>query len=109
MPPRSRAWACATDLVTAINGVALTDEARSRDIFDSLANAGEARVTVERNGTPQDLVLNLAEIVREAEQLANAPPEPELPGPLPPPDMNGAFPDASNPPGPVDPDADSAR
>lgn len=97
------------DLVTAINGVTLNDEARSRDIFDSLANAPEARVTVERNGTPQDLVLNLAEIVNEAEQLANAPPEPELAGP-PPPDMTGAFPDASNPPvPPPEPDADSAR
>lgn len=97
------------DLVTAINGVALTDEARSREIFESLANAGEARVTVERNGAPQDLTLNLAEIVNEAEQLANAPPEPELAGP-PPPDMNGGFPDPSSLPGPIpQPDADSAR
>lgn len=95
------------DLVTSINGVQLNDEARSRDIFDSLSTAAEARVTVERNGTPQDLVLNLAEIVNEAEQIANAPPEPELPGP-PPPDMNGAFPDASNPPvPPPEPDADA--
>ena len=97
------------DLVTAINGVTLNDEARSRDIFDSLATSPEARVTVERNGVPQELVLNLAEIVNEAEQLANAPPTPELAGP-PPPDSTGAFPDASNPPGPPpEPDADSAR
>ncbi|MDQ2639388.1 MAG: type II secretion system protein GspC [Pseudomonadota bacterium] len=97
------------DLVTAVNGVTLNDEARSRDIFDSLATAGEARVTVERNGTPVDLVLNLAEIVNEAEQIATAPPEPELTGP-PPPDTSGAFPDASNPPvPPPEPDPDSAR
>ncbi|HWL61320.1 MAG TPA: type II secretion system protein GspC [Steroidobacteraceae bacterium] len=97
------------DLVTSVNGVQLNDEARSRDIFDSLSTAAEARVTVERNGTPVDLVLNLAEILNEAEQIATAPPEPELAGP-PPPDMSGAFPDASNPPvPPPEPDPDSAR
>jgi general secretion pathway protein C len=99
------------DLVTAINGVALNDEARSRDVFDSLASAAEARVTVERNGSSQELVLNLAEIVNEAEQIANAPPDPGAPpmGP-PPPDNTGSFPDASNPPDPPpEPDAESAR
>lgn len=99
------------DLVTAINGVALNDEARSRDVFDSLATAAEARVTVERNGSTQELVLNLAEILNEAEQIATAPADPGAPpmGP-PPPDMNGAFPDASSPPAPPpDPDAESAR
>jgi general secretion pathway protein C len=99
------------DLVTAINGVALNDEARSRDVFDSLASAAEARVTVERNGSSQELVLNLAEIVNEAEQIANAQPDPGAPpmGP-PPPDMTGAFPDASSPPAPPpEPEAESAR
>jgi general secretion pathway protein C len=62
------------DLVTSINGVELNDEARSRDVFDSLSGAAEARVTVERNGTMQDLVLPLAEIANEAEQIATAPP-----------------------------------
>lgn len=62
------------DLVTAINGVELNDEARSRDVFDTLSSAAEARVTVERNGAPQELVLNLAEIASEAEEIANAPP-----------------------------------
>src|SRR5690606_1382672 len=67
------------DLVTAINGVELNDEARSRDVFDSLSGAGEARVTVERNGVSQELVLNLAEIAAEAEQIATAPVDPEIP------------------------------
>ncbi|MFO7326625.1 MAG: type II secretion system protein GspC [Pseudomonadota bacterium] len=73
------------DLVTAINGVELNDEARSRDVFDSLSGAAEARVTVERNGVPQELVLNLAEIASEAEQLVAQPgpenPAGEQPGP----------------------------
>jgi type II secretion system protein C len=73
------------DLVTAINGVELNGEARSRDVFDSLSGAAEARVTVERNGTAQDLVLNLAEIASEAEQIAaEPPPDPTLPQDAPP-------------------------
>jgi general secretion pathway protein C len=68
------------DLVTSINGVELNDEARSSDVFDTLSGAAEARITVERNGTAQDLVLNLAEIASEAEQIANAPPpDPTMP------------------------------
>src|SRR5690606_27144069 len=73
------------DLATAITGVELNDEARSRDVFDSLSGAAEARVTVERNGVPQELVLNLAEIASEAEQLVAQPgpenPAGEQPGP----------------------------
>jgi general secretion pathway protein C len=69
------------DLVTAINGIELNDEARSRDVFDSLAGAAEARVTVERgNGMTQELVLNLAEIASEAEQLAQAGPDSPVDG-----------------------------
>lgn len=64
------------DVVTAINGVELNDEARSREIFDSLSGSAEARVTVDRNGTSQELTLNLADIAPEAEQIATAPVEP---------------------------------
>jgi general secretion pathway protein C len=81
------------DLVTAINGVELNDEARSRDVFDSLSGAAEARVTVDRGGTHQDLVLNLAEIANEAEQIAATPVEPPVPPATPPPqepDAEGA-------------------
>jgi general secretion pathway protein C len=85
------------DLVLSINGVELTDEARSRDVFESLSGAAEARVTVERNGQNQDLVLNLAEIAPEAERLATAPPAP--PEPIPPAGM----------PPPPGPDAESTR
>lgn len=78
------------DLVTAINGVELNDEARSRDVFDSLSGAGEARITVERNGAPQELVLNLAEIANEAEQIAQEPAEEPPPAEPPGPDLETA-------------------
>jgi general secretion pathway protein C len=58
------------DLVTAINGVQLNDQTRVDEIFNSLSTASEAQVTVERNGTRQELRLNLAEIASEAEKLA---------------------------------------
>lgn len=87
------------DLVTAINGVMLNDAARSRDVFDSLSGAAEARVTVERSGVSQELVLNLAEIASEAEQIAQAPVEPEPP-------PADSQPPPAEPPGP---DAETAR
>jgi S1-C subfamily serine protease len=77
------------DLVIAINGSALDDPQRSTEVFNSLGSVAEARITVVRNGSQQDLVLNLAEVANEAEQLARnsgaAPPAgaPPPPGMLP--------------------------
>lgn len=70
------------DLVTAINGMALDDQARSNEIFNSLNGAAQARVTVNRNGRETELNLNMAEIASEAERLAESPP-PEQPDPGP--------------------------
>jgi general secretion pathway protein C len=61
------------DLVTAINGTALDDQTRSNEIFNTLSGAAEARVTVVRNGSQQDLVLNLADVANEAERLTQTP------------------------------------
>ncbi len=61
------------DLVTAINGTALDDPQRGSEIFGTLSSASEARVTVTRNGRPQDLVLNLAQVAAEAERLGSEP------------------------------------
>jgi general secretion pathway protein C len=61
------------DLVTAINGTALDDQTRGNEIFNTLGNSADARITVIRGGSQQDLVLNLAEIANEAERLAQAP------------------------------------
>jgi general secretion pathway protein C len=61
----------AGDLVTAINGTPLDDRDRSEQILRTLSSASEARVTVVRGGQPQDLVLNIAQLVQEAENLTN--------------------------------------
>jgi general secretion pathway protein C len=72
------------DLVTAINGTPLSDQTRAEEVFNSLSSAAEANITVERNGTRQELHLNLAEIANEAERLAQGTANPGLgqpPGP----------------------------
>jgi general secretion pathway protein C len=76
------------DLVTAINGSPLDDQSRSAEVFSTLGNSAEAHVTVVRNGTQQELTLNLAEVAHEAERLAVAPqdtappPEADTPAPV---------------------------
>ncbi len=50
------------DLVTEINGTPLTDPAKGADIFRSLADANQVTVTVERNGTPEVLVLDTEQL-----------------------------------------------
>jgi general secretion pathway protein C len=61
------------DLVTAINGTQLDDKDRAQEIFGTLGSSGEARVSITRNGKPQELVLNIAQIGAEADQLGNGP------------------------------------
>jgi len=58
------------DLVISINGTTLDDPARSSEIFGTLGSVAEARITIVRNGSQQDLMLNLAEVANQAEQLA---------------------------------------
>jgi general secretion pathway protein C len=59
----------AGDLVTAINGTPLDDKDRAQEIFSTLNSSTDARVSVTRNGRQQELVLNLAQIANEADQL----------------------------------------
>jgi general secretion pathway protein C len=78
----------AGDMVTAINGTPLTDKERAQEIFGTLASSTDARVTITRNGRQQDLVLNIAQITAEAEQLGsgndgNSLVEPQPPEPVP--------------------------
>lgn len=61
----------AGDLVTAINGTPLNDKDRAQEIFATLSSSSDARVTITRNGRQQELVLNIAQIANEAEQLGN--------------------------------------
>jgi len=65
----SRMGLRAGDMVTAINGTPLNDKDRAQEIFGTLNSSTDARVTVTRNGRQQELVLNVAQISAEAEQL----------------------------------------
>jgi general secretion pathway protein C len=60
------------DLVTAINGTPLDDPARGQEIFRTLGSSSEAHVTVVRNGQPQDVTLDMAQVAQEAEAAAGS-------------------------------------
>lgn len=61
------------DLVTAINGTPLDDPARGEEILRTLSSSPEAHVTVVRNEQQQDLTLNVAQVMQEAESLGANP------------------------------------
>jgi general secretion pathway protein C len=67
----SRLGLRAGDLVTAINGTPLDDKDRAQEIFGTLSSSTDARVSITRNGRQQELVLNLAQISAEADQISN--------------------------------------
>jgi general secretion pathway protein C len=50
------------DLVTEINGTALTNPAQGMEVFRGLGNTTQMTVTVERDGQPQVLTLNLSQM-----------------------------------------------
>ncbi len=83
------------DLVTAINGTPLDDPNRGNDIFSTLGNADQARVTVMRNGQQQDITLNMSQIANQAEQLSNGSAEQAAPGTAPAEAPAGPQPDQS--------------
>jgi general secretion pathway protein C len=62
----------AGDLVTAINGTPLNNKDRAQEIFATLNSSTDARVTITRANRQQELVLNIAQIAAEAEQLGGA-------------------------------------
>jgi general secretion pathway protein C len=50
------------DLILAINGTPLDDPQRGMEIFNTISSADRVTVTVERNGQPQELSLNMAQL-----------------------------------------------
>jgi general secretion pathway protein C len=50
------------DLIKDIDGAALTDPQQAMQIFQSLGNADQVSVTVERNGQPQTLILKTSQL-----------------------------------------------
>jgi general secretion pathway protein C len=56
------------DLVTEINGTALNDPASGMEIFKSMGEATSVTVTIERNGQPEVLVLDMAALTALEEE-----------------------------------------
>jgi general secretion pathway protein C len=50
------------DLVLAVNGTPLDDPSRGQEIFNTSGSSDRVTVTIERNGQPQELTLNTAQI-----------------------------------------------
>jgi len=72
------------DLVTEINGLALNNPALAMEAFRSLANTTQVNVTIERDGQPQNLMLDANQVAAATEQPAGEgaaePPEGEPAG-----------------------------
>jgi general secretion pathway protein C len=88
------------DLVLSVNGTALDDPNRGNDIFASLGNSDQARVTVMRNGQQQDITLNMSQIANQAEQMSSGSADPGAPG-GPPADSSAAPPPEPTPGAPI--------
>ncbi len=56
------------DVVTEINGTAMSDPSRGLQVFESLGESTMANVTVVRDGTPQVLTIDTAQIQAFAEE-----------------------------------------
>ena len=58
------------DLITAINGTVLDDPNRGNELLQTLSSASSAIVTVNRNGQPMEVNLNLETVAARAEAAA---------------------------------------
>lgn len=67
------------DLVIAINGTPLDDPQRGMEIFNTLGATDRVTVMVERNGQPQELSLNTAQMSMPETGPSNAPRSPPNP------------------------------
>jgi general secretion pathway protein C len=56
------------DLIKDIDGQALTDPTQAMQIFQSLGNASQVSVTLERNGQPQTVVLKTDQLTLQEEE-----------------------------------------
>ncbi len=56
------------DLIKDIEGQSLTDPTQAMQIFQSLGNAEQVSVTIERNGQPQTIVLRTSQLNLDGEQ-----------------------------------------
>ena len=63
----------AGDLILAVNGTSLDDPARAMEVLQTLSSSGSATITVMRNGTPQEVNLNLANLSGDEQDSGGAP------------------------------------
>jgi general secretion pathway protein C len=69
------------DLVTAVNGTPLSDQANSMQIFNTISSTDRVTLTVERNGQTQQLNVNTAQIeLPDPSSPAGMPPQEVRPG-----------------------------
>jgi general secretion pathway protein C len=61
----------AGDLIEAVNGTPLDDAARAMEVLQTLSSSATATVTVSRNGAPQEVNLNLANLNLDADSGDN--------------------------------------
>jgi general secretion pathway protein C len=62
----------AGDLIEAVNGTPLDDAARAMEVLQTLSSSATATVTVSRNGAPQEVNLNLANLNLDADSGDNS-------------------------------------
>jgi general secretion pathway protein C len=62
----------AGDLIEAVNGTPLDDAARAMEVLGTLSSSATATVTVSRNGAPQEVNLNIANLNLDADSGDNA-------------------------------------
>ena len=55
------------DVVTDINGTAMTDPTRGLQVFESLGESTQANVTIVRNGVPEVLTIDTSQLDQLAE------------------------------------------
>jgi general secretion pathway protein C len=60
----------AGDMITAVNGAPLDDPSHSADILQTLSSASNATISIQRNGVPQEISLNLETVANDAERVA---------------------------------------
>ncbi len=56
------------DIITDIDGQALTDASQAMQIFQSLGTSEQVTVTIERNGQPESLILKTSQLDLSGEQ-----------------------------------------
>ena len=70
-PPGNRPsvdWLRPGDLIKDVDGAALTDPQQATQIFQGLGDKDQVSVTVERNGSPEVLVLRTSQLELDSQQ-----------------------------------------